>query len=207
MDQPLGRAVGNALEVAESVACLRGEGSADLMEVTRALAREMLILGKVAADQGSADSLLNDRLESRTALEKFKEIAAAQGGDAMALEDLSRLPGAESVVDVFLEEERGGSGSEVKTFVASVDAAKIANAARMLGAGRSRMDQSVDHAVGVSDLVKVGEPLVSGQPVCRLHLNDPRNQSEAEALIREAIDTAPEPPPERPLVFDRLTSA
>lgn len=186
MDQPLGRAVGNALEVIESIECLRGEGPADTMEVTYALGEQMLLLAKVADTKADARAKLENSVRSGVALKKFGEMIAAQGGDPRVIDDVGRLPKAK-FAEPFLA-VRGG-------VVADVDAMGVALAALRLGAGRKRMEDRIDPAVGVSGLAKIGEHVAQGAPLCVVHANGERALAEAEALLAKAIvigDAAPD---------------
>jgi len=184
MNQPLGRAVGNALEVAESIACLRGEGPADTMEVTFALAEQMLMLAKVVTTQEEARAKLEESISSGAALAKFRDLVAAQGGDSKVVDDPSQLPQAKH--QVALTAPQGGS-------VAGVDALEIALAALRLGAGRAKAEDAIDPAVGVSDLVKVGERVEAGSRLCTIHANDESALAEAKAKLSAAISLTEEP--------------
>ncbi len=195
MDAPLGRAVGNALEVVEAVAALRGAGPADLMEVTRALGVEMLLLGGAAATPAEADARLGTALASGDALAKFREVVAAQGGDPRVVDDPGRLPVARSLEPV--SAPRAG-------FVTAVDARAVAFAALRLGAGRARAEDAVDPAVGVAGLVPVGEAVAVGQPLAWLHANDPAGLPEARALLAGAFTVGDSPVPPPPLIADRI---
>ena len=178
MEQPLGRTVGNALEVAEAIACLRGKGPADLMEVVFTLGAHMLVLGEVARDEGEARRQLQHAVSSGSALAKFREIVAAQGGDGRVVDDPARLPPAR--LQVPLAAARGG-------FVSEVDAMGVALAALQLGAGRGRAEDTIDPAVGVSRLVKIGERVEAGEPLCVVHANGEKALAEAQAMLRGAI--------------------
>jgi pyrimidine-nucleoside phosphorylase len=189
MDEPLGRTVGNALEVAESLECLRGRGPADTMEVTYALGEQMLLLAGVAAAAAEARAMLAASLASGAALKKFRELVAAQGGDERVVDEPIRLPQARLRAPL----AAGRSG-----FVTAVDALDVALAAMRLGAGRARAEDRVDPAVGVSGLVKTGERVEAGAPLCILHANDERALAEAQSIMAEAIalgDAAPTPVP------------
>jgi pyrimidine-nucleoside phosphorylase len=178
MDEPLGHAVGNALEVAESIECLKGNGPADTMAVTYALGEQMLMLAGVASDAKDAQKQLEHAVTSGAALERFADLIAAQGGDAHVIEDLSRLPQAN--LKVPLAAARDG-------FVTDVDAMGVALAALRLGAGRAKAEDKIDPAVGVDELVKVGEPVKAGDPLCLIHANDERALAEAKAMLEKAI--------------------
>jgi pyrimidine-nucleoside phosphorylase len=185
MNEPLGRAVGNALEVAESIDCLKGRGPADTMEVTYALGEQMLMLAGVARDAKDAQKQLEHAVASGAALDKFADLIAAQGGDAHVVEDPLRLPQAK--LKVPLVATRSG-------FVREVDAMGVALAALRLGAGRAKAEDPISHAVGVSDLVKVGARVEAGAPLCVIHAGDERALSDAKAALATAIvvdDTAP----------------
>jgi pyrimidine-nucleoside phosphorylase len=184
MDQPLGRCVGNALEVAESIACLRGEGPEDVMEVTYALGEHMLILAGAAHEPKDARKQLEHAVVSGAALEKLGEIIAAQGGDVHVLENPERLPRARR--QVALAAGRDG-------FVTEVDAMGVALAALRLGAGRSRAEDTIDPAVGISSLVKIGEQVVLGQALCEVHANDEAALAEAQDLLSKAVVIADAP--------------
>jgi pyrimidine-nucleoside phosphorylase len=176
--------VGNALEVAESIDCLKGRGPADTMEVTFALGEQMLLLAGVARDPKDAQKQLEHALASGAALDKFADLIAAQGGDPHVVEDRSRLPQAKWQEP--LAAARGG-------FVAEVDAMGVALAALRLGAGRAKAEDKIDHAVGVSALVKIGERVEAGAPLCTIHANSEKALAEARAMLTKAIvlgDTA-----------------
>jgi pyrimidine-nucleoside phosphorylase len=196
MDQPLGRCVGNALEVAESIACLRGEGPADLMEVTYALGVEMLLLGRAADTPEAARARLEGVVADGSALAKFGEIVAAQGGDARVIDDPAGvLPSAPQQTPLLAT--RGG-------YVTAVDAMVVALTALRLGAGRARAEDDIDPAVGVSALVKVGEKVEAGQPLALIHANDDDAWAEAEVRLRDGITLGDQPPAPTPLIAERI---
>lgn len=184
MHEPLGRTVGNALEVAESIACLRGEGPADLWQVTQALGTQLLMLGGVAANITEAEEKLQAAVSSGRALAKFREIILAQGGDGRVVDEPSRLPQARLQVPLT---------APVDGHVSDVDAMGVALAALRLGAGRARAEDKVDPAVGVSGLVKMGERVPAGSPLCVIHANDATALAEARAMLAKAIVVGNEP--------------
>ena len=191
MEEPLGRAVGNALEVAESVACLRGEGPADVMEVTRVLGAHMLVLGAVARDEREAREKLDRVVRDGSALRKLREIVAAQGGDPAVIDDPGRLPQAK---------HRFAVRADTAGVVHAVDAMDVALAALGLGAGRARAEDRIDPAVGVSDLVKVGETVGAGGVLAVVHANDATAAEAAAQKLRTAIRLGPGPAQPVPLV-------
>jgi thymidine phosphorylase len=184
MHEPLGRAVGNAVEVAESIACMRGEGPADLNEVTFALGAQMLQLGGVAKNESEAREQLKRVIANGAALKKFREIVEAQGGDARVIDEPARLPQAGHQIP--LAAARSG-------FVSDVDAMGVALASLRLGAGRAKAEDKIDPAVGVSALVKMGEKVERGAPLCVIHANSEASAAEARVMLEKAIVVGDEP--------------
>ena len=184
MHEPLGRTVGNALEVAESIACLKGDGPADTMEVTYVLGEQMLLLAKVAATKEAARRQLEAGIASGAAREKFRAMIVAQGGDARVLDEPGRLP--QATLKIPLAAPRAG-------YVQDVDAMGVALAALRLGAGRAKTEDKIDHAVGVSALVKIGERVESGSPLGVIHANDEFSLAEAQGMLARAIRVGDHP--------------
>jgi len=195
MDQPLGRAVGNALEVIEAVDMLRGKAPADYTEVTLALTAEMLVLGGKAATPEQARQLLQRAVDDGSALRKLKEIVQAQGGDPLAIDDYERLPQARATADVLAP----GDG-----FVTGIDTEAVGLAAVALGAGRQRVDSLIDPAVGFTLLRKVGEPVKAGEPVVRVHYNNEGPLKDVKERLLAAYRFGPQAPAPRPLIVERL---
>jgi len=197
MDAPLGRAVGNALEVAEAVACLHGAGPADLMEVSLELAAEMLLLGGVAESRQGALARCRAAVVDGTALERLRRVVAAQGGDPRVCDApqavLPRAPRVEAV-----RAERAG-------FLAGIRAWPVGQASMLLGAGRARIDSRIDPAAGILFRAAVGDRLAAGDVIAELH-HDPAHAdlAGALALVREAITLAAAPPAPAALVLERL---
>jgi thymidine phosphorylase len=184
MDVPLGRAVGNAVEVEEAVATLRGEGPADLVEVTLALAREMLQLAGIDADPAAA-------LADGRALRSYQAMIRAQGGDpaaplATAAHTRPALPAPQD------------------GWVQYLDARAVGVAAWRLGAGRARKEDPVSAAAGVLCLAKPGDRVEQGQPLLELRTDDESRFAGASAALSGAAGIGAEPPPVRPAVIDRL---
>jgi pyrimidine-nucleoside phosphorylase len=191
MDEPLGRTVGNALEVTESIECLRGRGPADVMEVTFALGAQMLVLSGAAPDAAAARARLEASLSGGTALAKFREMLSAQGGDASVVDDPSRLP--QAGIRRPLPSQREG-------VVGEVDALGVALAALRLGGGRAKAGEPIDPAVGVAGLVKVGERVKQGDPLCTIHASSEGAAGEAAEIIRKAITVGDSAAPPAPLI-------
>jgi pyrimidine-nucleoside phosphorylase len=195
MDQPLGRAVGNALEVVEAVDMLRGKAPADYTEVTLALTAEMLVLGGKAANPQQARALLQRAVDDGSALRKFKEIVQAQGGDPRAIDDYSLLPQARATAEV---------ASPADGFVTGIETEAVGLAAVALGAGRQKTDSLIDPAVGFTLLRKVGEPVKAGEPLVRVHYNDDKPLPDVKERLLKAYRIGPVAPPPRPLIVERL---
>jgi thymidine phosphorylase len=197
MNQPLGHAAGHTTEVIESIECLKGHGPADLMEVTYALAGHMLILAGVAKDEVEAGRKMEAAIADGSALQKFREMCVAQGGNPKVVDDYSLLPTAKQLVEI-------KAPADAKGFICEVDALKCGQAIMALGGGRASVTDTVDHAVGIADLVKIGEPVTAGMRLCTLHINDDAKGSRAESLIRDAIKFSPTLPIIEPLVNDLI---
>ncbi|HMO03203.1 MAG TPA: thymidine phosphorylase [Kiritimatiellia bacterium] len=195
MNQPLGRTAGNALEVIESVETLRGRGPADLVDLTVLLAVEMIMLSYPDRDPVELDRACREKLKNGEALARFREMVRLQHGDVAAIDDLSRLPHA-SIVEEFNAPHAG--------YVAEVNAEGIGRACIVLGAGRKRTEDPVDFAVGISDLVKVGDRVEKGQPLLMIHANDKQKLAEAEQLIAAAFRFSANPVPHAPAVLETL---
>jgi pyrimidine-nucleoside phosphorylase len=160
MDEPLGRAIGNALEVKEAVELLRGKAPSDLEQVTLELSAEMVVLAGRAASLEEGRERAREAVASGKAFQKLLEIVRAQGGDVSTLEDLSRLPAGKGTSEVL--SPRAG-------LVLSIDAEALGLAAVALGAGRARADEAVDHGVGLVLAKKVGDRVEAGEPLCTIH--------------------------------------
>lgn len=178
MEQPLGRAIGHSLEVIESVECLKGNGPADTMEVTYALGEQMLLLAGQAGSRADARRKLEESITSRAALQKFRAMTLAQGGDASVCDNFSCLPRARQQVAV--TSPRAG-------FVEDVDPMQVALAVLRLGGGRMNAEARIDHAVGIDRLVKIGEPVEAGQPLGVIHANAADALQEARAMLSDAV--------------------
>ena len=195
MDQPLGNAVGNVLEVVESVETLKGHGPHDLVELCRELTAHMLMLGDVADSLEDGRARYDSAIASGKALEKFERVVAEQGGDQRALEDYSRLPQAEFQNYVVATEDG---------YIEGLEARAMGLAAMVLGAGRNRTDAMIDPAVGLVFEKKVGDPVRAGERICVLYSNDRSRVPQALEMIQQAISYQPGPVPKTPLVLERI---
>ena len=178
MNRPLGRSVGNALEVSEVVRTLQGEGPADLVELTFALGVRMLAMIGVPGDDDTLRALLADALDSGQAFERFLKMVRLQGGDPVFVESPEEFPAA-STIEILPASSAG--------YVTAVDADKVGRAAFILGAGRTRREDAVDFAVGVSDLKQVGESVAKGESLGRIHANATGNLEEARTLLASSF--------------------
>jgi thymidine phosphorylase len=183
MDTPLGRAVGNAVEVEESVATLRGQGPADLVEVTLALAADMLRLAGLSADPAAA-------LADGSALERYREMIKAQGGDPEA-----PLQSAEHA-QIMTAQSDG--------WLQALDARGVGVAAWRLGAGRARKEDPVSPSAGIICLAKPGDAVAAGQPLLELRADDPGKFDRAREALADAIVIGPDAPEPAALVLDRI---
>jgi pyrimidine-nucleoside phosphorylase/thymidine phosphorylase len=191
MEQPLGRTVGNALEVKESVETLQGHGPKDLESLSLELAAWMLHLGGIAPGLDAARTRVRDALASGAGLRKFQEVIGLQGGDPRICDDTSRLPQARETIEL---------RSEAEGRVAGIACRTVGRAAMLLGAGRETVDSRVDPAVGVVLHKKVGDPVREGESLMTLHVNERGRLEEATSLLRQAVRIAREAPPVSPLV-------
>jgi pyrimidine-nucleoside phosphorylase len=197
MDQPLGRAVGNALEVREAVDLLHDEGPRDLREVTVELTAEMLLLAGVASGREEALRKVNGAIGDGRGFLKLCEIVEAQGGDPDALADPALLPRADRTVEV---------AAEARGVVQAIDAEAIGLAGMALGAGRARLEDRVDPAAGLVLHRKVGDPVEAGETIATLHVGRaPLEAPEAVAArVRGAYQVGAEPVPAEPLIRERI---
>ena len=195
MDAPRGRAVGNALEIAECCAPLRGQGPADLEAVSIDLAARMVEVAGIESSLDNARGCVRKALEGGGGLEKLREIIEAQGGDPRIVDDPVQLPTAPSVESVLAA--RSG-------YLASLDAELVGRATMVLGAGRDRVDQAIDHAVGAIVRVVPGEYVRTGHPVVELHHRDARGLDEARRLVSRAVQIEDAPPAAAPLILDSV---
>ncbi|MBR6020932.1 MAG: thymidine phosphorylase, partial [Kiritimatiellae bacterium] len=196
MNQPLGRAAGNALEIKESLACLRGERlDEDLMEVTLALTAEMLYLAGAVADPADARPRLVELLQSGAAFAKFKEMAALQGADVSTLDDPSRLPTAR-IVRPWLSPADG--------WISGVDADAIGRTVLVLGGNRRKTDDLIDYAVGTDDLAKIGTRVEKGQPLVTLHASSEDSLAAALPYVEKAFTFSDTPVAPKPRLLERI---
>jgi len=196
MDRPLGRACGNALEMEEAIEGLRGSGPADLLEVTYALAAEMLLLVGAAPSLADARARLEQSVASGRALETFARVIEAQGGNPGVIEDLGLLPQA-LAVEVYRAEATG--------VVAAVEPRRIGRAIVELGGGRTAVEDAVDPTVGFVITVKPGDPVRAGEPIASIFARDEAGIAIGTVALREAVSIG-DTGHLTPLISHRITS-
>ncbi len=183
MDEPLGSAVGNALEVKEALAALRGEYKGDLMELCLTLGTQILREGGAAADDSQARAMLEKAVESGAALEKFAEFVRAQGGDAAAVYDPSLLP--QAPIQIEAAAECGG-------YVGRIHAEDVGLVSMRLGGGRAAKEDQIDLAVGVVLHKKVGDAVAAGESLGTIHARTPEAAKEAADMLRACFEIVPD---------------
>ena len=197
MDRPLGRACGNALEVEEAVATLKGEGPPDLLSVTYALGAEMLVLAGVARDTDAARRELEKSIGTGSAAETFQRIIEAQGGNPGVVDDPAVLPQA-AECELFVAPRRG--------FVARVDPRAIGRAIVEMGGGRTRVDDVIDPSVGFVVTARPGDWVEAGEPLATIFSHDRAGISIGRSALRAAVAIADEAEPPLPLISHRVTA-
>lgn len=197
MNQPLGMAVGNALEVREAVEMLSGripEGD-PLYEVCMLLGSYMLMLSELASEPESARQKLKEALESGKGLEKLQQMISAQGGDPsfLSMDRIDELCEVKEIRPIY---------SQAEGYIASIDTEKIGSAAQMLGAGRAKKDDRIDPAVGLVMKKRLGEYVRRDEPLCMMYINNPEKAEAAVIEFLEAFTFSNEKPPVEPVVYD-----
>ena len=195
MNQPLGCAVGNALEVREAIDTLRGGGPEDFREHCLELAAHMLTLGGLAVDRGWGRRVAEEKLYSGEALEKFRALVQAQGGDLRCIDNPERLPQAPLVQDV--RAPRTG-------YLHAINAQQVGEASVLLGAGRAKKSDPVDHAVGIEVHRKVGDHVAIGEPLYTVHARTPAAFDEAKLQLLDALEWGEGPAARLPLFYGEV---
>jgi pyrimidine-nucleoside phosphorylase len=183
MNQPLGRMVGNSLEVIESFDTLQGHGPEDLTLLCRELSAWMIVLGLAAADIEEGRRIYDAMISSGAAIEKMREIIKWQGGDAQVIDDYSLLPGARHRREI--KASRAG-------YVHTIDTEAIGLASMLLGAGRLRLDSEIDHGVGLRIDAKIGDSVEKDSSLVTLYFNDESRADEVQPIIERAYSIGTE---------------
>src|SRR5215469_9600864 len=193
MNQPLGYAIGNALEIMEASQTLQNAGPDDLTKLSLELAAHMIHLGKKAATLDEARRTAEKHLVDGSAYKKFKQVVTAQGGNPQALDRFELLPNATGMREV--SSPRGG-------YVTSINAEDIGIASNMIGAGREKKDDPIDPAVGIILEVKTGEKVEAGSILCRLYYTKEDRVEEAAEMVEDAFRISAQKPDERELILE-----
>jgi pyrimidine-nucleoside phosphorylase/thymidine phosphorylase len=193
MSQPLGYAVGNALEVMEASQTLQNAGPADLTRLSLELAARMIFLGKKAPTLDEARRTAEKHLVDMSAYKKLKQVVAAQGGNPQALDKFELLPNATGMREI--PSPRGG-------YVSVIDAEDIGVASNMIGAGRDKKEDAIDPAVGIILEVKAGEKVDAGSVLCRLYYTKEDRVEEAAEMVEDAFRISGQKPEERELILE-----
>lgn len=196
MNQPLGSAVGNALEVIEAIETLKGRGPHDFTELTKTLAAHMLVLGETCTTLEEAMAKVEEVITSGAALAKLQEWVALQGGEAEAVMDYELLPKAQFKQEVYLSEEG---------FIEAIDAEAIGRAALVLGAGRETKESTIDLGVGLKIHKKIGDTLNKGDSIATLYYNDENKLKSAETILREAYRLTSLPIEKPKLIYEVIS--
>lgn len=199
MDQPLGFAVGNALEVREAIETLQGGGPEDLKQLCLELGAYMLVLGKQATDLQEAKNRLQELLLNGQALKKFSQFINAQGGDFAVVQQPERLPSASKQMEI---------SAATSGYVTSIHAEDIGIAAMMLGAGRETKDSMIDLSAGILLQKKLGDRVEADEALAVLHTNDLRNEARYEEInrkVQNAFRVSPQPGLTSPLIHAVVT--
>jgi pyrimidine-nucleoside phosphorylase len=191
MDQPLGAAVGNALEIREAVATLRGEGPPDFTELVTTASVRLLTLSDLGLEEDEARERVSGAIADGSATRAYERWIEAQGGTP----DDAALPRA----PVFLDVDAPAAG-----YVAALHSMEIGRVALHLGAGRRTKEDPVDHAVGVICIRKRGDRVEQGEPLAQIHARTEEAARTAAEHVLAAYELADEPPPERPIVLETL---
>jgi len=191
MEQPLGRKVGNALEVEECIEVLAGGGPEDLRELCLDLSAWMLTLGGKCKKVSQGREIAAEMISSGRARDKFREIIRLQGGDAGVVDDPGRLPKAKQMAKAF---------TMTAGYITAIRCEQVGVASMLLGGGREKKEDSVDPAVGVVLEKKVGDEVKAGSALCTIHFNSEERKGEALAMLGGSFVIGPKKPAARPLV-------
>ena len=195
MDQPLGRMVGNALEVQECIEVMHGEGPADLRELCLHLAAWMFYLGGTSKTVADGKQLSSEIIASGKAFERFRQMVELQGGDISTIDDPTRLPSADHRVDV---------PSSSAGYVTEIFCEQIGTACVILGGGRERKEDSVDPAVGIVVHKKIGDKVALGEALCTIHCHSDAQALRARKLLEESYRITTAPPAHKPSLIHRV---
>ncbi|MDF2532424.1 MAG: pyrimidine-nucleoside phosphorylase [Clostridia bacterium] len=195
MNEPLGYAVGNSLEVQEAVATLKGHGPEDLLHLCIELGAAMLVVGGRTSNMEEAREILGKTIKDGTAIEKLKDMVKAQYGNCSQIDNPNLLPQSKHIVDITAETEG---------YVHGIDAEEVGRAALVIGAGRETKESPIDYSVGILLIKKVGDKITKGDILARVHINDMLKLEECKEKLVGAYDISMEIPEKRPLIFGKV---
>lgn len=191
MNAPLGRCVGNSIEVTEAVMCLKGQMPDDIKQVTYALGAQILILSDIASDEAHAYKMMDDAISSKKAYNKFIQFITAQGGDAIYIEDTAKLPLSNIIVNV---------RAETEGYICAIDCEKVGRAAAEAGAGRIKKDDVIDYGAGIYFNKTYGEHTQKTGIIAQIYSSNKEAANTAYEILKDAITISGSNPPERKLV-------
>jgi pyrimidine-nucleoside phosphorylase len=195
MNEPLGFAVGNSLEVIEAIETLKGNGPEDLLHLCIELGAAMVVLGGGTPDMEEARQILYRTISEGTAIDKLKDMVKAQYGNTAQIDNTELLPKAKNIVDILAEEEG---------YVHGIDAEGVGRAALAIGAGRETKESPIDYSVGILLVKKVGDKISKGDILAKVHINDMQKLEECKQKLIDAYDLSMEIPSSRPLIFGKV---
>jgi pyrimidine-nucleoside phosphorylase len=193
MNQPLGKAVGNAVEVREALDTLRGDGPEDFLQHCLVVASHMLVMGRVASDEQQAEAMAEKAISSGAALELFRKLIQAQGGDISYVDNPQKLP-LDSRIEHLLAPRAG--------YLLQVEARRVGEASVLLGAGRARKGDPIDHSVGILVHHKVGDYVELGEPLFTIYANREIGLPEARRYLQDAVEFSEERVEPLPLFYE-----
>lgn len=195
MDQPLGRMVGNAMEVQECIEVLHGGGPADLVELCLHLAAWMFYLGGATKTVAEGKQRATEIIASGKAFDRFRQMVELQGGDVSVIDDPARLPSAAHRVEVL---------SASSGYVAEILCEQVGTACVILGGGREKKEDSVDPAVGIVVHKKIGDKVLTGEPLCTIRCHSDAQAARAKQLLEESYKISVAPPAHKPSLIHRV---
>ena len=196
MDQPLGNAVGNILELEEAIQTLKGQGPKDFLELCLTLGSEMILLAGLTDHRSKAIKLLEEKISSGSALDKFRELIIAQGGDPKPIDKPDFFKEAKHFAEVIALD---------KGFITKLDAKIVGEVSMLLGAGRQKQDDSIDLSAGIRLNKKIGDYVEKGDSIAVLHTNNEAVLTETIEIAQTAIEIQGEKPIQKPLIISRVS--
>ena len=193
MDEPLGYAIGNNLEVIEAIEALKGNGPEDLMEVVYALGSQMIVFSGIETDKAKARGLMEEAVKNGSAYDKFVEFIKAQGGDVTYAKDINKFVPAKFIIPV---------NADIDGYVHALKAETFGLASMSLGGGRETFDDVIDMSVGIVLNKKVGDSIKAGEPICFIHANDEKKAKHAQDMILGATVISPDKCDHMKLIID-----